>query len=160
MIQHVQNSKITLHWAVWLKIIQIQISWPKDPCKNAKLTLNTHWVGRTLITPTGTGISPFPSPQPSNSTASQPHALTLSGIFSRRWSAPKFLKPDILYKHIDAHISPETTIIFTKLKKKKTPMTEVDLSKKVADRYLKREVLGEGTYGVVYKAIDTKVKPM
>ncbi|KAJ0049360.1 hypothetical protein Pint_16619 [Pistacia integerrima] len=35
-------------------------------------------------------------------------------------------------------------------------MTEVDLSKKVADRYLKREVLGEGTYGVVYKAIDTK----
>ena len=38
-------------------------------------------------------------------------------------------------------------------------MSEVDhlLSKKVADRYLKREVLGEGTYGVVYKAIDTKV---
>ncbi|XP_024990226.1 cyclin-dependent kinase D-1 isoform X1 [Cynara cardunculus var. scolymus] len=37
-------------------------------------------------------------------------------------------------------------------------MTEVDhlLAKKVADRYLKREVLGEGTYGVVYKAIDTK----
>ncbi|KAH7549377.1 hypothetical protein ACOSP7_025873 [Xanthoceras sorbifolium] len=35
-------------------------------------------------------------------------------------------------------------------------MTEIDLSKKVADRYLKREVLGEGTYGVVYKAIDTK----
>ncbi|KAH9802130.1 cyclin-dependent kinase D-1 [Citrus sinensis] len=35
-------------------------------------------------------------------------------------------------------------------------MAEVDLSKKVADRYLKREVLGEGTYGVVYKAIDTK----
>ncbi|XP_051119238.1 cyclin-dependent kinase D-3-like isoform X1 [Andrographis paniculata] len=37
-------------------------------------------------------------------------------------------------------------------------MTEVDqlLTKKVADRYLKREVLGEGTYGVVYKAIDTK----
>ncbi|KAK3012739.1 hypothetical protein RJ639_008284 [Escallonia herrerae] len=36
---------------------------------------------------------------------------------------------------------------------------EVDnhlLQKKVADRYLKREVLGEGTYGVVYKAIDTK----
>lgn len=38
-------------------------------------------------------------------------------------------------------------------------MTEVDelLSKKVADRYLKAEVLGEGTYGVVYKATDTKV---
>ncbi|KAL7099101.1 hypothetical protein ACP275_09G061000 [Erythranthe tilingii] len=37
-------------------------------------------------------------------------------------------------------------------------MAEVDqlLAKKVADRYLKREVLGEGTYGVVYKAIDTK----
>ncbi|EOY21176.1 hypothetical protein QUC31_007223 [Theobroma cacao] len=35
-------------------------------------------------------------------------------------------------------------------------MTEMDPSKKVADRYLKREVLGEGTYGVVYKAIDTK----
>lgn len=31
------------------------------------------------------------------------------------------------------------------------------LSKRVADRYLKREVLGEGTYGVVFKAIDTKV---
>ncbi|XP_042502029.1 cyclin-dependent kinase D-1 isoform X2 [Macadamia integrifolia] len=37
-------------------------------------------------------------------------------------------------------------------------MSEVDeiLTKKVADRYLKRELLGEGTYGVVYKAIDTK----
>ncbi|KAL5714532.1 [pyruvate dehydrogenase (acetyl-transferring)] kinase [Ranunculus cassubicifolius] len=37
-------------------------------------------------------------------------------------------------------------------------MSEVEelLSKKVADRYLKREVLGEGTYGVVYKAIDTR----
>lgn len=35
-------------------------------------------------------------------------------------------------------------------------MSEVDM-KKVADRYLKREVLGEGTYGVVYKAIDTQV---
>jgi len=30
--------------------------------------------------------------------------------------------------------------------------------KKVADRYLKREVLGQGTYGVVFKATDTKVK--
>lgn len=29
--------------------------------------------------------------------------------------------------------------------------------KRVADRYLKREVLGEGTYGVVFKAVDTKV---
>lgn len=38
-------------------------------------------------------------------------------------------------------------------------MTGIDPSKKVADRYLKREVLGEGTYGVVYKAIDTKVNP-
>ncbi|KAJ6841310.1 cyclin-dependent kinase D-1-like [Iris pallida] len=28
--------------------------------------------------------------------------------------------------------------------------------KKVADRYLKREQLGEGTYGVVFKALDTK----
>ena len=38
-------------------------------------------------------------------------------------------------------------------------MADMDqlLTKKVADRYLKREVLGEGTYGVVYKAIDTKV---
>ncbi|CAI9300379.1 unnamed protein product [Lactuca saligna] len=38
-------------------------------------------------------------------------------------------------------------------------MSEVDrlLAKKVVDRYLKREVLGEGTYGVVYKVIDTKV---
>lgn len=37
-------------------------------------------------------------------------------------------------------------------------MPEFDnlVPKKVADRYLKREVLGEGTYGVVYKAIDTK----
>ncbi|XP_028786862.1 cyclin-dependent kinase D-3-like [Neltuma alba] len=35
-------------------------------------------------------------------------------------------------------------------------MSDVDPSKKVADRYLKREVLGEGTYGVVYKAIDTQ----
>ncbi|KAL1327896.1 hypothetical protein AAHE18_13G336400 [Arachis hypogaea] len=34
-------------------------------------------------------------------------------------------------------------------------MTDPDPSKKVADRYLKREILGEGTYGVVYKAIDT-----
>lgn len=34
-------------------------------------------------------------------------------------------------------------------------MSEHDAEKKVADRYLKRQVLGEGTYGVVYKAIDT-----
>lgn len=27
------------------------------------------------------------------------------------------------------------------------------------DRYLRRQVLGEGTYGVVYKATDTKVNP-
>lgn len=37
-------------------------------------------------------------------------------------------------------------------------MAENDPSKKVS-RYLKREVLGEGTYGVVYKAIDTEVTP-
>jgi cyclin-dependent kinase 7 len=36
-------------------------------------------------------------------------------------------------------------------------MSENDGEKKVADRYLKREILGEGTYGVVYKAIDTQV---
>jgi serine/threonine protein kinase len=36
-------------------------------------------------------------------------------------------------------------------------MGEVNPCKKLADRYLKREVLGEGTYGVVYKAIDTQV---
>lgn len=36
-------------------------------------------------------------------------------------------------------------------------MSENDVEKKVADRYLKREILGECTYGVVYKAIDTKV---
>ncbi|KAL8463678.1 hypothetical protein ACS0TY_034363 [Phlomoides rotata] len=37
-------------------------------------------------------------------------------------------------------------------------MAEVNqlLTKKVADRYLKRQVLGEGTYGVVYKVTDTK----
>lgn len=29
--------------------------------------------------------------------------------------------------------------------------------KKVADRYLKQQVLGQGTYGVVFKATDTKV---
>ncbi|ONK55333.1 uncharacterized protein A4U43_UnF4810 [Asparagus officinalis] len=26
----------------------------------------------------------------------------------------------------------------------------------VADRYLKRELLSEGTYGVIFKALDTK----
>lgn len=31
----------------------------------------------------------------------------------------------------------------------------LDEKKKAADRYLKRQVLGEGTYGVVYKAFDT-----
>ena len=36
-------------------------------------------------------------------------------------------------------------------------MEEVNPCKKLADRYLKREVLGEGTYGVVFKAIDTQV---
>lgn len=38
-------------------------------------------------------------------------------------------------------------------------MADVDqlLTKKVGDRYLKRGLLGEGTYGVVNKAIDTKV---
>lgn len=39
------------------------------------------------------------------------------------------------------------------------PNTAADdgsLAKLVADRYLKRELLGEGTYGVVFKAIDTK----
>lgn len=43
-------------------------------------------------------------------------------------------------------------------------MSEVEkllpVNRKVSDRYLKREVLGEGTYGVVYKAIDTKVSFM
>lgn len=34
---------------------------------------------------------------------------------------------------------------------------EMEQPKKVADRYLKREVLGQGTYGVVFKATDTKV---
>ncbi|XP_058077717.1 cyclin-dependent kinase D-1-like [Magnolia sinica] len=36
------------------------------------------------------------------------------------------------------------------------PGSDPTFSKRVADRYLKREVLGEGTYGVVFKAIDTK----
>lgn len=31
-----------------------------------------------------------------------------------------------------------------------------DSSRRIADRYLKRELLGEGTYGIVFKAIDTK----
>ncbi|EOA38894.1 hypothetical protein CARUB_v10011276mg [Capsella rubella] len=35
-------------------------------------------------------------------------------------------------------------------------MTEMEQPKKVADRYLKQEVLGQGTYGVVFKATDTK----
>lgn len=29
--------------------------------------------------------------------------------------------------------------------------------KLIVDRYLKKEVLGEGTYGVVFKATDTQV---
>jgi cyclin-dependent kinase 7 len=29
--------------------------------------------------------------------------------------------------------------------------------KKLANRYLKHQVLGEGTYGIVFKAIDTQV---
>ncbi|KAF2606007.1 hypothetical protein F2Q68_00046384 [Brassica cretica] len=37
--------------------------------------------------------------------------------------------------------------------------SEKDQPKKVADRYLKQEVLGQGTYGVVFKATDTKVTP-
>lgn len=36
-------------------------------------------------------------------------------------------------------------------------MPEMEQPKKVADRYLKQEVLGQGTYGVVFKATDTKV---
>lgn len=36
-------------------------------------------------------------------------------------------------------------------------MAEMEQPKKVADRYLKQEVLGQGTYGVVFKATDTKV---
>lgn len=35
----------------------------------------------------------------------------------------------------------------------------MDQPKKVADRYLKQETLGQGTYGVVFKATDTKVIP-
>ncbi|CAG7899656.1 unnamed protein product [Brassica rapa] len=35
-------------------------------------------------------------------------------------------------------------------------MAEMEQPKKVADRYLKQEVLGQGTYGVVFKATDTK----
>ncbi|CAN6902580.1 hypothetical protein Bca4012_094241 [Brassica carinata] len=35
-------------------------------------------------------------------------------------------------------------------------MAEMEQRKKVADRYLKQEVLGQGTYGVVFKATDTK----
>ncbi|KAH0920069.1 hypothetical protein HID58_027729 [Brassica napus] len=34
--------------------------------------------------------------------------------------------------------------------------SEMDKPKKVADRYLRQEVLGQGTYGVVFKATDTK----
>ncbi|KEH33917.1 putative protein-serine/threonine kinase CMGC-CDK-CDK7 family [Medicago truncatula] len=39
-------------------------------------------------------------------------------------------------------------------------MAEVNPCKKLADRYLKREVLGEGTYGIVFKAIDTQTGQM
>uniref|UniRef100_A0A1J3DRZ7 Cyclin-dependent kinase D-3 n=1 Tax=Noccaea caerulescens TaxID=107243 RepID=A0A1J3DRZ7_NOCCA len=37
-------------------------------------------------------------------------------------------------------------------------MPEMEQPKKVADRYLKRELLGQGTYGVVFKATDTKTE--
>lgn len=36
-------------------------------------------------------------------------------------------------------------------------MSDLYPSKKVAGRYVKCGVLGEGTYGVVHKAIDTQV---
>lgn len=38
-------------------------------------------------------------------------------------------------------------------------MADLDPLKKVADKYLKREILGEGTYGIVYKAINKEASP-
>jgi cyclin-dependent kinase 7 len=32
--------------------------------------------------------------------------------------------------------------------------------KLLVNRYLKGEIVGEGTYGIVNKAIDTKVRPL
>ncbi|XXG56899.1 hypothetical protein AAC387_Pa03g4205 [Persea americana] len=40
------------------------------------------------------------------------------------------------------------------------PVADSAPSKLIADRYLKRELLGEGTYGIVFKAIDTKTRQM
>lgn len=37
-------------------------------------------------------------------------------------------------------------------------MAKVNLLKKIVDGYLKRGVLAEDTYGLVYKSIDAKVK--
>lgn len=81
----------------------------------------------------------------------------LPRIFSRENETPR--KSSIPTLYIATHTYRLKDKIYNYQKYKNPTMAEVDLSKKVADRYLKREVLGEGTYGVVYKAIDTKVKP-